>query len=310
MRRGLQQHLAADRQAEAADAAVAHVGAFAQVGDGGAQVRLAAPAAGVVVALARALAATVEQQDAVAVAYEHPRVRTGPLRPGKAITAAPLRDGTYQPASRSPSLVVSDTSTYGRPRSTACDRRPRLVVGHDRERDRHDHEEERDRRDDADERPPQVAPQRPLVEPPRAPQHGRAEHDEHRARDPGQDRRDVVAAQAVDGDVADAVDDAGDDHQRTGRERGDRARPGSQPWIRDGQQQRERDRYEPAREVVADRRAGLAVPERIVEHPQCGDSQGDAEHQRLEARSARRPDQLDQRPSNRLRTGLALYQDL
>ena len=112
--------------------------------------------------------------------------RTGPVRPGKAITAAPLRDGTYQPASRSPSLVVSDTSTYGRPRSARSHRRARLVVDDDRERDRQDDEDGRERRDGADERAPQVAPQRPLVEPARAPQHGRAEHDEHRARDAGE----------------------------------------------------------------------------------------------------------------------------
>ena len=33
----------------------------------------------------------------------------GPLRPGNAITAAPLRDGTYQPSSSSPSLVSNFT---------------------------------------------------------------------------------------------------------------------------------------------------------------------------------------------------------
>jgi hypothetical protein len=33
----------------------------------------------------------------------------GPLRPGKAITAAPFFDGTYQPTSSSPSLVVNET---------------------------------------------------------------------------------------------------------------------------------------------------------------------------------------------------------
>ena len=33
----------------------------------------------------------------------------GPLRPGKAITAAPFLDGTYQPASSRPSLVVNVT---------------------------------------------------------------------------------------------------------------------------------------------------------------------------------------------------------
>ncbi len=41
----------------------------------------------------------------------------GPLRPGKAITAAPLRDGTYQPRSVSPSLVSNETSSWAAPRS-------------------------------------------------------------------------------------------------------------------------------------------------------------------------------------------------
>ncbi len=50
---------------------------------------------------------------------------------------------------------------------------------------------------------------------------------EHHAGDTGQDRRHVAAAQAVDGDVADTVDDAGDDHQRARRERGDPARSGA-----------------------------------------------------------------------------------
>ena len=46
----------------------------------------------------------------------------GPLRPGNAITAAPLRDGTYQPSSSSPSPVVNFTSSYAT---------PRLFGGHD-----------------------------------------------------------------------------------------------------------------------------------------------------------------------------------
>ena len=192
-----------------------------------------------------------------------------------------MRDGTYQPASRSPSLVVSDTSSYGRPRSACSTGARALWLVDDREPDRHDDEHDRERRDGADERPPQVAPQRALVEPARAPQHGRAEHEQRRARDAADDRRDVVAAEAVDGDVADAVDDAGDDHQRTGRERGDGARARPQPRVRDREQRRERDGHEPAREVVADRRAGLAVPERVVEHPQGGGRHRHAKHERL-----------------------------
>ena len=42
--------------------------------------------------------------------------RCGPLRPGKEITAAPLRDGMYQPSSSSPSLVSNFTFSCGTPR--------------------------------------------------------------------------------------------------------------------------------------------------------------------------------------------------
>ena len=40
----------------------------------------------------------------------------GPERPGKAITVAPFRDGMNQPSSRSPSLVVKETSSCAAPR--------------------------------------------------------------------------------------------------------------------------------------------------------------------------------------------------
>ena len=40
----------------------------------------------------------------------------GPERPGKAITVAPFREGTNQPSSRSPSLVVKETSSGVAPR--------------------------------------------------------------------------------------------------------------------------------------------------------------------------------------------------
>ena len=108
-RSGLEQQLAADGEAEAADAIAVHLRAPAQEPDGGGDVGLALPAEGVVGAVALALAAPVEQQDAVSVTDEHARVGTGCDRPGKAITAAPLRDGTYHAASESPSQVWSVT---------------------------------------------------------------------------------------------------------------------------------------------------------------------------------------------------------
>jgi hypothetical protein len=43
----------------------------------------------------------------------------GPLRPGNAITAAPLREGMYQPSSSRPSLVLKRTSSWATPRRSA-----------------------------------------------------------------------------------------------------------------------------------------------------------------------------------------------
>ena len=91
--------------------------------DGGAQVGLAGPAEGVVVALARALAAAVEQEHAVAVADEHPRVR-------HRLRAARERDdgGAVArrdvPGTQSQSVARGQphVARWGRPRSTAARR--------------------------------------------------------------------------------------------------------------------------------------------------------------------------------------------
>ena len=109
--RRLDHHLAADREADAADPLGIDVGATLQERDGRVDVSLALPAEGVGVALALALAAAVEEEDAVAVAREQPRPLLRAARPGNEITAAPFRDGMYQPFSRSPSLVVNATSS-------------------------------------------------------------------------------------------------------------------------------------------------------------------------------------------------------
>ena len=42
-----------------------------------------------------------------------------PLRPGKAITAAPFFEGTYQPWSSRPSLVLNETFSCAAPRLAA-----------------------------------------------------------------------------------------------------------------------------------------------------------------------------------------------
>ena len=86
------QELAADGEAEAADAVGVDVGAGAQVVDAGEEVAVAGPADGV--ALAPALSAWVEQQDAVAVADQHPRLRRSAWRRGRGSPRRGSLDGT------------------------------------------------------------------------------------------------------------------------------------------------------------------------------------------------------------------------
>jgi hypothetical protein len=75
----LDHQFTADRQPEPADASAADVRAALQIGDRGLKVARTAPAAGIRVALALALAARVEQQYAVAVTDQHPRMRLRPF---------------------------------------------------------------------------------------------------------------------------------------------------------------------------------------------------------------------------------------
>ena len=96
--RGLDHHLAADREADAADPLGVDVGAGLEEGDRGVDVALALPAEQVRVALALALAAAVEEQDAVAVAASIFARFCEDARPGNEITAAPFFDSTYQPS--------------------------------------------------------------------------------------------------------------------------------------------------------------------------------------------------------------------
>ena len=72
--RGLQHQLAADGETDAADPSRFDVGPVLEELDRRVDVFLAAPAEDVAVALAGALTAAVEEQDAVAVAGEHARV--------------------------------------------------------------------------------------------------------------------------------------------------------------------------------------------------------------------------------------------
>ena len=73
MRSGLEQRLASDREADTADAPVVDVRARPQIGDRGVEVTLGAPSEDVRIAVALALSAPVEEQDAVAMTRQHAR---------------------------------------------------------------------------------------------------------------------------------------------------------------------------------------------------------------------------------------------
>jgi hypothetical protein len=112
---GLEQHLAADRQAEAADPPAVDVGAPLEEVDPGTNVLVEVPSEAVGVSLTAALAAPVVEQHAVAVRTSMRACLRAPVRPGKTMTAARFLDGTYQPSSLSPSLVWSVTSSWAAP---------------------------------------------------------------------------------------------------------------------------------------------------------------------------------------------------
>ena len=87
-------HLAADGEADPADPVGVDIGPTLQEGNGRVDVSLALPAEEIRVALALALAATVEHQDAVAVPREHlrPLLRGGAAGEGDHRRAVPRRD--------------------------------------------------------------------------------------------------------------------------------------------------------------------------------------------------------------------------
>ena len=142
--RGLEHQLAADRQAEAADPPRVTSGAALQearsprAGPSRRPSRSALP-----VALALALAAAVEQQHAVAVADQHPRVRDcGPLRPGNddhggAVARRHVPAGQPQAVGGREAHALVRPAQVARPgpaRAPGASRRSRTPSPHDGER--------------------------------------------------------------------------------------------------------------------------------------------------------------------------------
>jgi hypothetical protein len=110
--------LAAERDADRPDAPGAHVRPAAQVGQRGVGVLLEGRRQARRAAVALAVTAEVEEQDAVAVPASS-RAWSGDAEPVAARAVhhrdgAPLREGTYQPRTRGPLAVVSVTGCLAR----------------------------------------------------------------------------------------------------------------------------------------------------------------------------------------------------
>ena len=282
---GLDHHLAADGEADAADPLGVDVGPALEVVDRGLDVRVAAPAPGVGLALAATLAATVEEQHAVAVPGEHPR------RPLRAVAAgerdhrgAVLRRDVpaleLEPvAGRELHVLVGDAEPVRRDDGAADVRGPVADRGSDDERR---HEQRADR---AEQHPSAgTTPQR-TVGAARAPQRHRAEAQEQQA---GRDRRkagEVVTRGTDLPRVVEALDAGGDaEHAEHQGERA--ATTAAQARIRPGGETEQRERDEAADEVVACRRPRLRLQVVVVDHVQRDQRGRDPEQQRLSCPSA------------------------
>ena len=113
----LDHHLAAHREPDAPDPIRVDVGPAPEIVDGGVHVPLALPAEDVRVALALALAAAVEEEDAVPVADEHPRLPLCTPPPWKGDDRRAVLRGHVPALELRPSLVVNDTSSCAAPSS-------------------------------------------------------------------------------------------------------------------------------------------------------------------------------------------------
>ena len=214
---------------------------------------------------------------------------TGPRRPGerdhrRAVARRHVPPGEPQPVARRQRHVDVRPPEVG-----ALDRRARLVVDDDREADRQDDEEPaktaRRRRSASGAGSVAAAARR------------RRERHRTAAPSPSSTTPATPASSAVRSSPLSRSTATWRMPSTTpatiisgaGRQRGGRARSGAQPRVDERQQGGQRDRHEPAGQVVADRRAGLAVPERVVEHPQRRRRPSRARNASVSARGGRPP---------------------
>jgi hypothetical protein len=228
----LQQHLAADREPDAAYAVGVHVLARPQVLDRGLHVAVAIPSVGVRVTLALALAAAIEQQHAVAVPGEEARaaLRTLAARErddGRAVARRDVPALELEPVAR---LEADLLVRAAQPRlgHLPTPEMRELVPHHDRHHD----EEAQGRGPHGDERPASAPAGQTALDAAAAPQRDRREREQRSARRNAHHAGEVVTGRTDRQRVVPALEPHGDS-ERADQQRRDAAGERTKPRVRD-----------------------------------------------------------------------------
>ena len=240
----------------------------------------AAPAPGVRVAFALAFAAAVEQQDAVAVAGQHPRVLLRPTTAGErdhrgAVARRHVPALELEPvAGRELDVLIGDAEVVGRHDGPPDMRRDVA------EADRQEDEERDERRGDAEQSAAGIAPPEAALGPARAPQGDDAEAEEQQTCGDRDQAGEVVTGRSELARVVQGLDPGGDpEHAEDQRDRAPTT--AAQSRIRPHREPEHGERNQAADQVIAGRRSGLRLHEVVVEHVHRDDEHAEREDRGL-----------------------------
>ncbi len=281
--RRLQHLFGADREADAADPGRVDVGPGLEEVDGGMDVRRPAPAEHVAVTVAVTHASTVQQQHAVAVPREHPRVR---LRHVPAVEGddrgAVLR--RHVPARELEAVARGDGDVLVRRAQVRCrDLCHGDVCGEVREADREGDEVRHHHCTHDAQRPPAVPAEPVPAAATGPPELVAAQPEQHQPRRGREEAGVVVAGRPDRLGVVARLDGAHDDPEQPDGQRDHAGCTGPHPRVEPGGKAQQSQWHQTAHEVVGRRRTARRLDEVVVGHVQghgrCG-SQEDAVRQR------------------------------
>src|SRR5215211_1318161 len=272
---GLDHHLSADGEADAADPAGIDVGAALQELDGRVDVALTLPAEQIRVALALALAAPVEEQDSVAVVGQDLRPLLGGRAAGEGDDGRAVLRLDVPPLQRQAVARLELDVLVGSAQIRGRDVRAPDVGDDVRDGERERNDGNHDERAARHQQPARVPPPERVVRPPGLPQGNGADADQDEGGRSSQQRAVVVARGADLARVVEALD-AQEQAEEGKQEREGGADAGAQARVGPRRPEQERGRDQAAREVVGRGGAGIRLQERVVHRVQGQGAECDA----------------------------------